>query len=73
VPADHRQVALETAALVQQRGVDHRVDRHVDLVRAQALQHRERIAALQQQLRERGLVVERDRLARGALLVDHPG
>ena len=55
--ADHRQVALETTALVEHRGVDHPVDRNVDLVRAQALQHPGRVAALQQQLRERGLVV----------------
>ena len=48
------------------------VDSDVDLVRTQALQNRKRIAALQQQLGERGLVVERDRFARGASLFDYP-
>lgn len=47
------------------------VDSDVDLVRTQALQNRKRIATLQQQLGERGLVVERDRFARGTLLFDH--
>ena len=58
-------VALEAAALVQHRRIDHPAARDVHLVGAQALQQRERVAALQQQLGERGLVVERDRLARG--------
>ncbi len=70
--ADDGQVALEAAALVQQRGVDHLVHRHVDVVGAQPLQHRQCIASLQQQLAEAALVVQRHRFARGALLVDHP-
>ena len=57
---------------IEQRGVDHAVHRHVDLVGAQPLQHGQGVAALQQQLAEAALVVDRHRLARGALLLDHP-
>ena len=42
--ADHRQVALEAAALVEHRGVDHPVDGDVHLVGTQPLQHGQRVA-----------------------------
>src|SRR6185295_4167312 len=40
---------------------------------AQALQHRERVAALEQDLAERGLVVDRDRAPRRPLLANQVG
>ena len=57
----HGEVALEAAAGVEHRGVDHargaghrpgRQAQRGEVVRAQPLQHRPRIAALQQQLAE---------------------
>ena len=70
--AQHREVALEPAARVEHRRVDHAPGRHVDLVRAQALEHRERVAALEREFRERGLVEDDRVLAARALLVEHP-
>ena len=69
--ARDRQVALEAAALVEHRRVDHAPDGDVDVVRAQPLQHGERIAALQHEFGERRLVEHDDVLAAGALLVEH--
>ena len=66
------QVALEATADVEQAGVDHAAHRHVHVVGAQALQHRQRVAPLQQQLAKGGLVVDGHGLARGTLLFDHP-
>ena len=66
-----RQVALEPAAGVEHRRVDDAADRHVDRVRAQPLQHGERVAPLQHELAERRLVEDDDVLAARALLVLH--
>ena len=49
---NHGQVALKTAALVEHGGVDHFVDGHIHFVGAQALQHGQCVAPLQQQFGE---------------------
>ena len=71
--ADHGHVALKAAAFIEQGGVDHAVHRHVHVLGAQALQHRQRITPGQQQFGKRALVVQRHGLAGGALLLNHPG
>src|SRR5712692_3799636 len=63
-----RQVALEAAALVEHRGVDHAAGRNVHVVGAEPLQHRLRVRALELELGERGLVEDGHRLARGPVL-----
>src|SRR5262249_57817253 len=61
-------VALIAAAGVEQRGIDDPARRHVHVVGAKVLEDGERVAALEEQFRERGLVEDCDTLARGALL-----
>ena len=70
--AQHGEITLEAAPRIEHGGVDHPPRRHVHLIGAQALQHGQRVAALQQQFAEGCLVVQRHRLSGGALLVDHP-
>ena len=69
--ADHGHVTLKAAALIEQGGIDHAVHRHVHVLGAQALQHRQHIAAGQQELGKRALVIQRHGLAGGALLGLH--
>ena len=68
---DDGEVALEAAARVEHRRVDHPPDGYVDFVRAQSLQECERVAALQHEFAERRLVEHDDVLAAGTLLFEH--
>src|SRR5699024_474290 len=56
-------VGLDPAAVVEELRVDDRADRPVDAVRAQPLEESERARPEDLELRERGLVEERDALA----------
>ncbi len=70
VPADagHGHVGLVAAAVVEQRRVDRAAGRHRDVVGAQVLQRSLRVAALDGDLGERGLVEDRDLGASGEML-----
>ena len=65
--ADRGQVALEAAAVVQQAGVHRLADRHVHVVGAEPLEHADRVAPSEEELREAGLVEDRHLLARGPM------
>ena len=65
----HGQVRLDAAAGVQHLRIDQAAGRHVDVVGAEPLEHRERVGALETELAERGLVEEPDRFTHGAVLV----
>ena len=63
------EVALDAAALVQALGVDHRANRHVDLVGADIVEEFERAGAAHFDLVEGGLVEQAGVLARLQMLV----
>ena len=69
----NRPVALESAASVEHRRVDHPADADVDVVRAESPEHVERVASLQHEFAERRLVEHDDVLAARALLLQHMG
>ena len=62
------EVTLEGAAIVQHHAVDGAAHRHGNIVGTKTLQHGLGIAALHQQLAERGLVGDRHALAGRAML-----
>src|SRR2546425_1261441 len=64
----HREIRLDAAVRVEQLRVDQPAERDVDVIGAEALEHREGVGPLQPELAERGLVEEPDRLADRAVL-----